>query len=107
MREKINSYMGFARKSGQLITGAETCGAEIDKGRLKLLIISEDAAENNKEKMTLKAKRAGINYRVYGERDVMSHAVGKPGSCIFGVKDENFAKVIMKEIDDKTGKEVL
>lgn len=100
MREKVDSYLGFAKKSGQLVTGTQTCGINIDKGKLKLLIIAEDTAEGSKEKMIRQARQKGLEYRVYGKRDELSHLVGSEGSCIFGIKDGNFAEVIVREIDE-------
>ena len=49
MKSKLESYLGFARKSGNLISGAGTCEINMAKGKVKLLIIAEDTAENSKK----------------------------------------------------------
>ena len=51
MDRKTASYLGLARKSGNLLTGTDTCTRAGRKGKIKLLIICEDTAEGSKKKM--------------------------------------------------------
>ena len=51
IRNKVMSYLGFAAKSRNLVTGAGTCQMMMEKGRIKLLIVTEDIAENTEKKM--------------------------------------------------------
>ncbi len=105
MKKKINSYMGFAKKSGNLISGGNTCTITGSKGRLKLLIIAEDASENSREKMVRLAEKTDTAYRIYGRADDLSHAIGTSGRSVFGVTDRNFADTIMNAIDEVQEKE--
>lgn len=70
------------------------------KGKGKLLIISEDAAENTVKKLTVEAKAKGIPYRIYGESDNLSHIIGSSGRTIFVITDAHFAECMLKEIDE-------
>lgn len=106
MRSKLESYLGFARKSGKLIFGTVNCENTMEKGRVKLLIVAEDTAENSKNKMAAKAKELNVPYRIYGNSEFLSHIAGTAGRCIFAVTDENFAKIISEHIDSEE-KEVL
>lgn len=99
--KKINSYMGFAKRSGNLIAGAETCIIYMKKKKVKLLVIAEDAAENSKKKLIEAADRSATPYRVFGESEELSHAIGSPGRTIFGILKSDFADSIQKEIDNK------
>lgn len=99
MRSKLHSYMGFAKKSGNLVTGFNTCVFEMSKKRIKLLIIAKDISENSGKKIEKEAKKHQVNYRIYGETDVLSQMAGTSGRSIFGITDDNFANVILKEID--------
>ena len=105
MKKKINSYMGFAKKSGNLISGGNTCQVTAEKGRLKLLIIAEDASENSREKMIKLAGKTKTAYRIYGRTDDLSHGTGTSGRRVFGVTDRNFADTIMNAIDEEQSKE--
>ncbi len=97
--KKINSYIGFARKSGNLIMGMNTCEIYMKKKKVKLLIITEDMAENTREKLIKSAEKSGTDYRVYGSSDEISQIVGRLGRGIFGIIDKHFAEIITKEID--------
>lgn len=99
MRSKVESYMGFAAKARKLSTGYNTCLFMMEKRKLRLLILAEDLSENSKEKMINAAKQYKLPYRVYGRIDELSHMTGTEGKGIFGLTDENFAKVILSEID--------
>ncbi|MBR5229938.1 MAG: ribosomal L7Ae/L30e/S12e/Gadd45 family protein [Firmicutes bacterium] len=99
-KKKMLSYMGFAAKARKIVNGYNTCIFTMEKGRVRLLIIAEDLAENSKKKMTQAAERLGVKYRIYGDADEMSHMTGTEGKGIFGITDENFADVISKEIDN-------
>lgn len=99
MREKIHSYLGFARKSGNLIVGQETCAQAMKNGKIKLLFMTEDLSENTSKKLIAQAERHGVPYRCYGHSDDVSQVAGARGSAVFGITDENFSKVIIKEVD--------
>lgn len=99
MRSKLESYMGFARKSRNLIMGFNTCVLAMNKNRVKLLIVAADIAENSGKKIEKEAKKHQVPYRVYGTTDELSQMAGTGGRSIFGITDENFANVILKEID--------
>jgi ribosomal protein L7Ae-like RNA K-turn-binding protein len=99
MDKKTASYLGFARKSGNLITGTDTCMRAGKSGRIKLLIICEDTAEGSKKKMVKLARDNGIEYRIFGSSEQLSHAAGHSSRYIFGITDAGFADVIIDQID--------
>ena len=98
-RRKLLSYLGFAAKARKIVNGYNTCVFTMEKGRIKLLIIAADLAENSKKKMISAANKYNVTYRVFGDSEEMSHMTGTAGKGIFGITDENFANVILKEID--------
>jgi ribosomal protein L7Ae-like RNA K-turn-binding protein len=99
MQKKINSYMGFARKSGNIVMGTGTCEIYMGKKKVKLLIICEDTSENSKEKIIRAAEKTNTKYRVYGDSEELSKAVGSPGRTVFGITDKKFADTILGVID--------
>ena len=50
MNRKVISYLGFAKKSGNLLTGVNTCSFAMAKGKVKLMILAEDISENSRKK---------------------------------------------------------
>ena len=99
MRKKIDSYLGFAKKSRSLVAGASTCTFSIKK--IKLLIIAEDISENTVKKMVKLAEDGSIPYRIYGTTEELSKITGSADRGIYGVTDVNFADVILRELDGK------
>lgn len=96
---KVNTYLGFARKSGNLVMGGETCMIHMDRKKIKFLLIAEDASEGSRKKLSEKAERQGIPYRISGLADEMSHAAGSPGRTVFGITDSHFARILMEAAD--------
>ena len=96
---KVCTYLGFAKKSGNLFMGSETCIINMKKGKVKLLIVAGDCAENSKKKLVNSAEKFKVPYRIFGETDVLSHAAGSPGRTSFAITDDNFAKVLIENID--------
>lgn len=99
IRNKVESYMGFAARSRNLITGYNTCIMMMGKRKVKLLILSEDLAENTIKKMVSECNKNKVAYRIFGNSDDLSHITGKSGKGIFGITDNHFAEIICKEID--------
>lgn len=99
MDSKLYTYLGFAKKSGNLVMGYNTCVFTMKKRKIKFLIIAQDISENSEKKIEKEAKKNQVPYRIYGSSEALSHAAGTSGRSIFGITDKNFAEVIMKEID--------
>lgn len=104
MRDKVLRYLGLGARGRLLVTGYNTCLFMMGKKKVKLLIIAEDLAANSKEKIIRAAEKSGVEYRLYGTKDVISVSVGKEDAGIFGVTDENLAKAISYEIDHRKSK---
>lgn len=98
-REKVYSYLGFAARSRNLVTGYNTCVMMMAKKKIKLLILTKDLSENTLQKMLQQCSRYHIDYRIFGSSDQISHITGKAGKGIFGITDRHFAEIIVKEID--------
>ncbi|MBO4990725.1 MAG: ribosomal L7Ae/L30e/S12e/Gadd45 family protein [Firmicutes bacterium] len=99
MRERIHSYLGFARKSRNLISGYNTCLYGIQKRKVKLLILAADLSENTLEKFRRLCESQKVEYRICLTAEQLSMYAGEEGKGIFGVTDQKFADVISKEID--------
>jgi ribosomal protein L7Ae-like RNA K-turn-binding protein len=99
IRNKVESYLGFAARSRNLITGYNTCIMMMAKRKVRLLILTEDLSENTVEKMLTQCNKNKVEYRIFGNSDDLSHITGKSGKGIFGITDKHFAEIICKEID--------
>ena len=99
MRSKVMSYLGFAAKARKIVNGYNTCIFMMEKRRVKLLVLAEDLAENSKKKMVSAAQKHAVPYKIYGTMDEISQITGTSGKGIFAITDDNFASVILKEIE--------
>ncbi len=99
MKKKVISYLGFAKKSGNLLSGANTCTFAMAKGKAKLIILSEDISENSEKKIMKEIRKYGVKYVKYGQGEELSRAVGTSGRSVFAVCDNNFKEVILNEIN--------
>ncbi|WP_165445369.1 L7Ae/L30e/S12e/Gadd45 family ribosomal protein [Bacilliculturomica massiliensis] len=99
MKNKIHSYLGFAKKSRNLVTGYNTCIYGLQKRRIRLLIVAEDTADNTKKKFQNLTEAAGVPFRIYGVKEELSASTGEQDKGVYGVTDAQFAAVIQKEID--------
>ncbi len=97
---KLESYIGFAKKSRNLVTGSSTVMYYMDKKKVKLLIISKDTSDNTKDKLIKSAKKNNTKYVIYEDCENLSRAAGEGYKTSFAILDDNFAKVILKEIDN-------
>lgn len=100
MRTKIDSYLGFAKRSRNIIMGYNTCLLAMNKKKIKLLILASDVSENTMKKLVNVAKDRNVEYRIYSNCEHLSQACGTIGRGVFGITDKNFANVILMEIDE-------
>lgn len=90
--------LSLCMKAGFLITGEQSVEIACKKGEAKLIIIPEDASDNTKNKFINKGKYYNIPVLIYGDRESLSHAVGKFNRTSFAVIDKGFADRIYKEL---------
>ncbi len=99
MREKIHSYLGFAKRSGNLISGYNSCLYSIKRGTVHLLLLTEDLSDNTKKKFLNVAESANLNLRIFGDKETMQEMTGEIGRGIYVITEENLAKAVLREID--------
>ncbi len=97
-KNKIESYLGLARRAGKIVSGYQTCIHTLQKGEVKLIIVANDASQNTKDKFTNLCQRSGVPFEIFSTTDELSAMTGFLGRGIFGITDKGFAEVMMKEI---------
>ena len=100
MKSKVLSLMGFAKKSGNLVSGVNTSRFNMAKGKVKLVILAEDISENSEKKIMKDVRKYGVDHIKYGAAEELSHATGAEGRTVFAVLDENFADALRREIEN-------
>ena len=95
-------YLGLAKRAGKVIPGYRTCAALLGKGKIRLIIVAEDASSNTKEKFKSLCSRYQVPCMIYGSSDLLSEAAGMSGISVFGIEDKNIADVMIKETGNET-----
>jgi len=98
MRKKIHSYLGFAKRSGNLLSGYNTCEMAVTRRKAKLILLTENTSDNTKKKFAKLARDAGIPLYVYGNETDLPVYAGSEGKGVFCITDSHFAQIIEKEI---------
>ncbi|NLT47547.1 MAG: hypothetical protein GXX92_03965 [Clostridiales bacterium] len=99
MREKIHSYLGFAKRSRNLVSGYNSCIYGIERGKIYLLVLTADLSENTKKKFQALAESCNVQLRIYGTMETMQEMTGEIDRGVYGITDKNLAKAILEEID--------
>ena len=88
--------IGLATRARKVCFGADSVEERIDKKRVRLLIIAENASERTKDKFIKIAKKNNIPVIVKGEIDILSKAIGKSNKAIIGIEDINLSNEIQR-----------
>lgn len=90
---KINSYIGFAKKSRTIVFGEDNCK---DNKKIKLVVYTSGISQNFIKKIQKSnAKTICVDSEQYNHFDVTSK--------VFAITDENLAKAIETELTNIGG----
>lgn len=88
------NILGLIFRAGKLVTGEELVVKAVQKQRVNLVIVSEDASENTKKKLSDKCSHYGVPFYIRGDREAIGQAIGKAERVVIGIEDPGFAKKI-------------
>ena len=96
---KIEGLLGLCMKAGGVCFGTEACMEQIQKRKVKLVLVAEDAAQRTKKNFEMACHKNEIPLYIYGTIEELSNAIGKPNKAIFGIRNQSFAMEIQKIIN--------
>ncbi|MEJ8554447.1 L7Ae/L30e/S12e/Gadd45 family ribosomal protein [Tepidibacter sp. Z1-5] len=97
MKNKILSLLGIILRSGNLVSGDDTTLSDLKKGKIKLIIIANDASENTKKLFKDKSEYRNVPYIIDFTKEELGKSIGKSSRAVIGIKSDQFAMKI-KEI---------
>lgn len=97
--QKFLTMLGFAMKSGKIITGDDTCEMFMKKRKIKLLIVAADASENTKDKFRFLTKQAEVQIIEISTKEELSQAIGKYNRAVIGITDRKFSNALLKLVE--------
>ena len=97
--------LGLAMKAGKVVIGTEQVIAFLQKGRLKLVLLSGTASEGTQKKIRFKSEFYKTPVCVLDlDTDELGNLLGKTYSpAVVGITDENFSNAITKLLNDNAG----
>lgn len=99
IENKVSGLIGLAMRAGKVVFGTDACKQEIQRNKVKLLIIAKDAAERTKTNFKDICKEKNLPIIEFLEIETISKSIGKDNKAIIGIKDTNFSKEIIKIIN--------
>lgn len=97
--KKIYGLLGLARRAGKISFGTESSIETIEKKKAKLVILAEDSSERTKKSFKELCEKLNVPIRIAGTIETLSQSIGQVNKAVFVIKDENFAKEMLKRID--------
>ncbi|HBQ64798.1 MAG TPA: 50S ribosomal protein L7ae [Clostridiales bacterium] len=94
--DRVLGFLGLAAKAGKLVSGEEMCLRMIHKGKVRCIIMAEDASSNARQRLSKACSAAGIRCLTYGNKASLGRHIGKEIRAVVGVMDGNFSKRLME-----------
>lgn len=95
---KILGLIGIATKAGKVTSGSEAVKDLIEKNKVKLVIIANDASNKTTDNFKFICNKKQIPIAIFGTIELLSKAIGKPNKAIISITDNNFSEEIYKII---------
>ncbi len=90
------AYWDFVPEVGKIVSGYDAVCEDLQRNRIKLLIIAEDASPKTLNNIQFLAKRKKVPILVLGKIEENSKAIGKENRAVIGIKDKNISNGIKK-----------
>ncbi|MDR1701351.1 MAG: ribosomal L7Ae/L30e/S12e/Gadd45 family protein [Sporomusaceae bacterium] len=92
---KLKALLGFAQKSGKLVSGENGVESALRSKKAKLLLLAADAAANTKKDYSFKAQNYQTVYKEVLTKEELGECIGKNYRAAVAVVDKNFAEAIL------------
>ncbi|WP_250278491.1 L7Ae/L30e/S12e/Gadd45 family ribosomal protein [[Clostridium] colinum] len=100
MNKKLLSMLSICQKAGKIVSGEFAVEKALQNGSAIYVIIANDASENTKKKFQNKAFYYEVENVIYGEKEILSHSIGKFNRTVFAILDEGFYNKIKYYIEN-------
>ena len=101
--KKIEGLLGMAQRAGKTASGEFAIQKAIAAGRVKALIVAEDASNRFRETMMKEAAAKGIPVYTRLTKDELGQCLGKEYRAAAAILDEGFAEALGKKLQPKAG----
>ena len=96
INNKILGLIGLATRARKVCFGADSVEERINKNKVKMLIVAEDASQRTKDKFNKIAKEKNVPIIIKGDIELLSKTIGKSNKAIIGIEDINLSNEIQR-----------
>jgi ribosomal protein L7Ae-like RNA K-turn-binding protein len=101
--KKIEGLLGMAQRAGKTASGEFAIQKAMAAGRVKALVVAEDASERFKETIMKEAAAKGIPVYARLTKEELGQCLGKEYRAAAALLDEGFAKALAEKLQPTTG----
>lgn len=91
MNDKFLQFLSLAKKAGNLVEGYNKCEDAVKRNKIKLIILSEDAAQNTINKFSSYCIRYKVPIIKSSSKEILGTTLGRLEIKIIGVTDEKMS----------------
>ena len=102
--KKIEGLLGMAQRAGKTASGEFAIQKAIAAGKVKALIVAEDASERFRETMMKEAAAKSIPVYTRLTKDELGRCLGKEYRAAAALLDEGFAKALGEKLQPAAGR---
>lgn len=97
--QKILGLLGICTKAGEIVFGTDACKEAIQKNKVHLVLVAEDASDRTKRNFEFLCETQKLAYQCFGTIEELSKAIGKKNKAVIAIKNQSLAKELVKIIN--------
>ena len=95
---KIYSFLGIARKGGNVSIGFESTKMDIEKNKSFLVIIALDASDKTKKNIKFICDKYYCKYIEFGEKELLGKSLGRKVVSVLSITDKNISSYLINNV---------
>jgi ribosomal protein L7Ae-like RNA K-turn-binding protein len=95
MNNPFLQFLGICKKAGCLVEGYNKAEELVQKGKIKLLILSDDASENTIKKFTNYGTKYKFKIIKNFSKEELGSSIGREEIRVIGISDKNMAEKLL------------
>ena len=97
--DRVLQFLGICARGRHIQSGSFSVEKNVKKHRAALVLIAGDASENTKKDFRDMCSSYRTEYRIYGSKMAIGHAIGQEMRAVVCVTDRKMAEALCQKID--------
>lgn len=99
--QKIMNLLSMAQRANKIASGDFAVNKAVESGKVFLMLVAEDAAEETKKKYQSMADYRHLKLYYLFDREELGHCIGKEYRAVAAVLDKGFADALVKLLSSR------